>query len=125
VMVAGTTTVDVPEQGQLVEVRRRRYVVTNVVGNTHPTSPLSGDGKPQHLIARTFTEDGTLGEKLQVKWDLLKSFPKPEHKQYDCGVATLEARVGQIPGTIEQETALIAPATPIHSPAFFQQRSRF
>ena len=78
-MVADTTTVDVPEQGQLVEVRRRRYVVTDVVGSTHPTSPLSGDGKPQHLITLASMEDDALGEELQVIWEL-----EPGARVYDA-----------------------------------------
>jgi hypothetical protein len=78
-MVADTTTVDVPEQGQLVEIRRRRYVVTDVVGSTHPTSPLSGDGKPQHLLSLASVEDDALGEELQVIWEL-----EPGARVYDA-----------------------------------------
>jgi superfamily II DNA or RNA helicase len=63
-------TVDIPEQGQLVEVRQRRYVVTDVVGSTLPTSPLSDNGKPQHLVTLASVEDDALGEELQVIWEL-------------------------------------------------------
>lgn len=63
-------TVDIPEQGQLVEVRQRRYVVTDVVGSTLPTSPLSDNGKSQHLVALASVEDDALGEELQVIWEL-------------------------------------------------------
>lgn len=63
----------VPEQGQLVEVRQRQYVVSEVRPSTLPTAPLSPGSlppAPQHLIGLTSIEDDALGEELQVIWEL-------------------------------------------------------
>jgi len=79
-MMAGdTTTVDVPEQGQLVEVRQRRYVVTDVAGSALPASPLANGGEFQHLITLASLEDDALGEELQVVWEL-----EPGARVYDA-----------------------------------------
>lgn len=63
---------NIPEQGQLVEVRRRRYVVTDVVKSSLPQDPLVAEngGKPQYLVTLTSVEDDALGEELQVIWEL-------------------------------------------------------
>jgi hypothetical protein len=58
-----TVTLDIPEQGQLVEVRQRRCVVTDIAGSMLPSSPLdAGNGKPQHLVTLTSIEDDVLVE---------------------------------------------------------------
>jgi ERCC4-related helicase len=64
-------TSSVPEQGQLVTVRQRRYVVTEVAKSTLPERPLkvSGNGA-QHLITLSSVEDDALGEELQVIWEI-------------------------------------------------------
>ncbi|GCE45282.1 ERCC4-related helicase [Thermosporothrix hazakensis] len=54
----------IPEPGQLVEVRRRRYVVVDIVQSTLPSS-----GK-QHLVTLSSVEDDALGEELQVIWEV-------------------------------------------------------
>src|SRR5262249_25467672 len=60
-----------PEQGQLVNVRQRQYVVTEVAKSTLPTSPLrSSDNGAQHLVSLSSVEDDALGEELQVIWEL-------------------------------------------------------
>ncbi len=65
------TTLNVPEQGQLVEVRQRRYVVSEVVKSTLPlATPPGGIERLQHLISLTSVEDDALGEELQVIWEL-------------------------------------------------------
>ena len=60
-----------PEQGQLVTVRQRRYIVTEVAKSTLPDRPLevSGNGA-QHLVTLTSIEDDALGEELQVIWEM-------------------------------------------------------
>lgn len=60
-----------PEQGQLVTVRQRRYVVTEVAKSTLPDRPLqvSANGA-QHLITLSSVEDDALGEELQVIWEI-------------------------------------------------------
>lgn len=61
----------IPEQGQLVEVRRRQYVVTEVAPGLLPPSPLAlSPQTPQHLITLTSIEDDALGEELRVIWEL-------------------------------------------------------
>jgi hypothetical protein len=62
-----------PEQGQLVDVRQRRYVVTDVEASTlRPARP------PQHLVTLSSVEDDALGEELQVVWEL-----EPGTRVYD------------------------------------------
>lgn len=60
-----------PEQGQLVEVRQRRYVVTEVRQSTLPPDPLKlHDPTPQHRVVLASVEDDALGEELQVIWEI-------------------------------------------------------
>ncbi len=70
-------TLSIPEPGQLVDVRQRRYVVVDVAQSTLPPDllkPASFLGQPsqynqsQHLITLTSVEDDALGEELQVIW---------------------------------------------------------
>ncbi len=60
-----------PEQGQLVTVRQRRFVVTDVAKSALPDRPLrSGGNGPQNLVSLSSVEDDALGEELQVIWEL-------------------------------------------------------
>jgi hypothetical protein len=59
-----------PEQGQRVDVRQRRYVVTEVEAGPLPASPLKPAQAAQHLVTLASVEDGGLGEELQVVWEL-------------------------------------------------------
>lgn len=53
----------VPEPGQLVDIRRRQWVVTNV--------GASGlDGSSQHLVSLVSVEDDAFDEELQVVWEI-------------------------------------------------------
>lgn len=59
-----------PEQGQLVEVRLRRYVVSQVQQNTLQADPLTiPNNAPHHLVTLSSVEDDALGEELQVIWE--------------------------------------------------------
>jgi hypothetical protein len=60
-----------PEQGQLVEVRQRRWVVTDVTTSAlpEPGAVVSGPA-PQHLVALSSVDDDALGEELQAIWEL-------------------------------------------------------
>src|SRR4051812_25908548 len=60
----------IPEQGQLVDVRQRRYVVTEVEAGNLPSSPLRPAHPAQHLVTLSSVEDDALGEELQVVWEL-------------------------------------------------------
>jgi len=64
-----------PEPGQLVDVRRRRFVVVDVVQGTLSSSldSLSSPARPvppQHLVTLSSVEDDALGEELQVIWEI-------------------------------------------------------
>jgi len=60
-----------PEQGQIVEVRHRRYVVADVAKSTLAQSPLDPAFMTvQHLVNLASVEDDALGEELQVIWEL-------------------------------------------------------
>src|SRR5437868_1841424 len=60
-----------PEQGQLVDVRQRRYVVTDVRRSSLVTDALREPAPaPQHLVTLSSVEDDGLGEELQVIWEI-------------------------------------------------------
>jgi SNF2 family DNA or RNA helicase len=61
-----------PEQGQIVKVRQRRYVVVDTQASTLPAQPLSVQpNKDGHtLLTLNCIEDDGLGEMLQVFWEL-------------------------------------------------------
>ena len=61
----------IPEQGQLVEVRGQRFVVTDIRISASPMSPVVGGQETvQHLVSLSSVEDDALGEELQVVWEL-------------------------------------------------------
>lgn len=63
----------IPEQGQLVEVRRRQFVVTEVARSALPVDPATGAvtaARAQHLVSLASVEDDALGEELRVVWEL-------------------------------------------------------
>jgi superfamily II DNA or RNA helicase len=70
-MSHATAIAAIPEPGQLVEVRGRRFAVTDVRASTLPYDALrSQPHKPQHLVSLSSVEDDALGEELQVIWEL-------------------------------------------------------
>lgn len=61
----------VPEQGQIVTVRQRRYVVTDVQKSVLPITPLAVEtAEGQHLLTLNSIEDDGLGEALSVIWEI-------------------------------------------------------
>lgn len=65
----------VPEQGQLVEIRQRRYVVVDVVQNLlppdiHKPGSFTRSPRANHIVTLNSVEDDGLGEELQVIWEL-------------------------------------------------------
>src|SRR5437868_2490068 len=69
-LAMGNRGVSPPEQGQLVNVRQRQYVVTEVAKSTLPASPLRpADNGAEHLVSLSSIEDDALGEELQVIWE--------------------------------------------------------
>ena len=70
---------NIPEQGQLVEVRHRRYIVSEITKSTLPSSTLpEANGNGQTLVSLTSIDDDALGEELQVIWEL-----EPGARSYD------------------------------------------
>lgn len=60
-----------PEQGQMVSVRSRNWMVTDVSASTLPPERLqTGLESPQHLVTLSSVEDDGLGEELNVIWEL-------------------------------------------------------
>ena len=59
-----------PEPGQLVDVRQRRYVAD--IAQSHlPPVALRGNGNaPAHLVTLTSVEDDALDKELQVIWEI-------------------------------------------------------
>jgi hypothetical protein len=56
-----------PEQGQLVTVRQRQFVVTDSARSLLDPGPLRTTGRThQHLVTLSLIEDDALGEELQV-----------------------------------------------------------
>ncbi|MEZ4862548.1 MAG: DISARM system SNF2-like helicase DrmD [Caldilineaceae bacterium] len=61
----------IPEQGQLVEVRNRPFIVTEVSKSNQPVSLLDQRGNQvHHLVTLSAVEDDALGEELQVIWEV-------------------------------------------------------
>lgn len=54
-----------PEPGQLVEVRRRQWVVADVV-----SSKLESNTAPQHAVSLSSIDEDGLGEELEVIWEI-------------------------------------------------------
>jgi superfamily II DNA or RNA helicase len=61
----------VPENGQLVTVRDRQWVVADVSRGSQETDVLSEDGaRAEHLVSLVSIEDDAMGDELQVIWEL-------------------------------------------------------
>ena len=66
-----TTASPHPEQGQMVSVRSRNWMVTDVAASSLPPERLrAGLEPPQHLVTLSSVEDDGLGEELNVIWEL-------------------------------------------------------
>ncbi|MDC1207994.1 DISARM system SNF2-like helicase DrmD [Litorivicinus sp.] len=55
-----------PEAGQLVEVRRRQWVVAHVI----KSEPSNSGFPPQNLVTLSSIDEDGLGEELQVVWEI-------------------------------------------------------
>jgi hypothetical protein len=82
----------VPEAGQLVSVRDRRWVVTDVERSTQPVDVLAGGPRQrEHLVTLTSVEDDALGDELRVIWELEQAtrildraaLPVPDPERFD------------------------------------------
>ncbi|BAL13478.1 MULTISPECIES: DISARM system SNF2-like helicase DrmD [Bradyrhizobium] len=55
-----------PEAGQLVEVRRRQWIVADI----DASKPSTGIAAPQHWVTLASIDEDSLGETLEVVWEL-------------------------------------------------------
>lgn len=63
---AVTEMVSVPEPGQLVEVRRRQWVVAEMQASL----ATNGHSTPQHLLTLSSLDEDALGEQLEIIWEI-------------------------------------------------------
>jgi SNF2-related domain len=62
---------DVPQQGQLVQVRERRWVVADMQADELPSDPLQAATLRQHLLTlRCVDDDAEPDETLEVVWEI-------------------------------------------------------
>ena len=70
-----TVITTLPEQGQIVSVRQRRFVVTAVQKSTLPPQVLSRQPlAPQHLVTLNAIEDAALGALGARRADAARQF---------------------------------------------------
>jgi superfamily II DNA or RNA helicase len=63
--------VEVPQQGQLVQVRERRWVVAEVEADELPADALEPTSQRQHLLTlRCVDDDAEPDESIQVVWEI-------------------------------------------------------
>ncbi len=65
-----SASTSLPEQGQLVSVRSRNWIVNDIVPSTLPSRGLTALDRGQTLLSLSSIEDDGLGEELQVVWEL-------------------------------------------------------
>ncbi|MGH7716003.1 MAG: DISARM system SNF2-like helicase DrmD, partial [Vulcanimicrobiaceae bacterium] len=61
-----TAVMSPPEAGQLVEVRRRQWVVAD----TQRSSLESGHSLPQNFVTLSSIDEDSLGEQIEVVWEI-------------------------------------------------------
>ena len=74
-----TAVAQIPEQGQLVSVRSRQWVVTEVAPSTLPSDRLQASiQNPQNLLTLSSVEDDGLGEPRPggAPWDRGQQAPR-------------------------------------------------
>jgi hypothetical protein len=60
-----------PEAGQMVNVRSRNWIVTDISGSALPVNVLQAPLQaPHHLVSLSSIEDDALGEEINVIWEL-------------------------------------------------------
>ena len=65
-VTAQAPIIGVPEPGQLVEVRRRQWVVADIIAS----EPINSGYPPQHMVTLSSIDEDGLGEELQVVWEI-------------------------------------------------------
>lgn len=70
-IIYAVATNSIPEQGQLVEVRRRQWVVADLMTSALPApEAVSSMSKNEHLLTLSSIEEDALGEEMQVVWEI-------------------------------------------------------
>lgn len=70
-LVPLTTFENIPEQGQLVEVRRRQWVVADVTRSSlAKDSSVLSSTLYEHLLTLTSIDEDALGEEIRVIWEI-------------------------------------------------------
>src|SRR5689334_10742029 len=66
------STAGIPSTGQLVTVRQRRYVVTEVSRSALPAQLVAAGtmSRPQHLVRLSSVDDEGQGDELSVIWEI-------------------------------------------------------
>lgn len=59
-----------PEEGQLVSVRDRHWIVKSIVVSALPADVMSPSDTRQHLVQLSSVEDDGLGDELSVIWEI-------------------------------------------------------
>src|SRR3989442_14539191 len=67
-----------PEIGQLVQVRKRAFVVTDIQAQGLPTREVTA-GCAEHLVRLSSLEDDSLGEEAEVIWVVEPGAAAHEH----------------------------------------------
>lgn len=63
--------IDAPQQGQMVEVRTRRWIVAEVEASSLPPDLLAPGKRPEHLVTlRSVEDDAEPDESLRVVWEI-------------------------------------------------------
>lgn len=82
-----------PAQGQMVSVRSRNWMMTDVAASTLPAGRLqAGLESPQRLLSLSSVEDAGLGEELQVIWEIVPGAKVIERVAYLKGQAAPTGR---------------------------------
>jgi hypothetical protein len=83
-------TTSLPEQGQLVQVRSRPWVVNDVKPSSLPTPAMKLPVSSQNLLTLSSVEDDGLGEELQIVWEIepgakiVEKVALPEPSSFDA-----------------------------------------
>ena len=110
-----TATLNGPEQGQLVQVCSRQWVVNEVKPSSLPAVALTSKfASPQNLLMLSLVEDDGLGEELQVVWEIepgarvIEKIALPEPTGFDAPDNTQRFATEFVLKTLKK-TALLQP----------------
>lgn len=59
-----------PEEGQLVSVRDRHWIVKSVTPSSLPPDVMTSNYAPQHLVELANVEDDGLGDEMSIIWEI-------------------------------------------------------